>query len=114
MTSPAQERKSDPMLSFMSEVCRSARMKRYAFACAEDLPPELRDKIAAYRSLLMAMAGAVAVLLVHARLWTLGAVVIVWVALWPTKSRHERELDAALAPYMESIEAKRRNPQAPG
>ncbi|TAL27569.1 MAG: hypothetical protein EPN97_17025 [Alphaproteobacteria bacterium] len=108
MTSPANQRKFDTTLAFMAQVCMSKRMKRYAFACAEDLPADLRDKIVAYRSLMMAMAGAVVLLLIHARLWTLAAVVIVWVALWPTKSRQERELDTALAPYMESIEAKMR------
>ncbi|MEZ0223067.1 MAG: hypothetical protein ACAH83_00810 [Alphaproteobacteria bacterium] len=106
MDAPAQQRRLDQMLAFMAEVCRSRRMKRYAFACAEDIPADLREKIFAYRSLIMALGGAIVLMLIHARLWTLGAAIVVWVAVWPYKTRQEKELDMALAPYMESIEAK--------
>lgn len=106
MDTPSEERKIDQMLVFAAEIFRSKRLKRYAFASAEDLPADLREKLAAYKHLLLAFAGAGVLLLVHARLWTLGAVIVVWVALWPVKSRQEGELDSALGPYMESINKK--------
>jgi hypothetical protein len=96
MNTSAHRRKPDPMLAFIGQVCQSERIKRYADACAKDLPPELRDKFVAYRGLLMVMAGSLCLVLVHARFWTLVAAFVIWVALWPYKSRKEKELDDAL------------------
>ena len=100
--------KPDQMLAFIGQVCQSKRIQRYAMACGKDIPADLRDKIIAYRSLLMAMAGAVVLLLVHARLWTLVAVIVIWAGLWPYKSRQEKAIDEALAPYLGGIDATSR------
>jgi hypothetical protein len=92
-------RKPDPVFDFLGKVFKSPRLQAYAAASAKDIPAEVRDRLMSYRMLLLVLAGAFLLPLIHARLWTLGAAVVICIGVWPLKLRSEKGLDADVAPY---------------
>lgn len=85
---------------FCGQILMDERAQKYSSVDIEKLPDSLRQKMKSYAYALMSIVGGIALVLIHARLWTLAITVLAIIWGVKRKSRIGEAIDRDIGPYL--------------